>query len=1154
MSQSEWDVYRAEIERIYVREGKPLKELRHVMHTKYGFRKTKYQYEARFKQWGIRKYRMGAEKWKYVKRQLEKRGNQCTEVYLDGVLCPPRIVQMEIGRQGYEKEIEKYYRAPSPKTPDGVIVCSPGPSTLQLSWPSNLPWSIFLDTALVNLESISGNGPPILCSIQDLEFINKGLVSGLSSLFTGDQAKLLHTIQSASRMASALSCIIPEQYDGQNMRIAESLHGFGSGIAIAECLRVALFFISNNFKICEPRSNGFENFFDQGNTEQIGSSDGLILSVFRISGLNNTQSLRRLLSVPGATAQAIAQRLFASAIRARDLRSIGMMLEAGMSPDTPVMVQWRPTPPLIVAAKTQDLAVGLEMSRLLLSYSTDSAIPKVLEAAVFEAIKSKNMVLVAVLLSKGAPVSANSLRAAVMSRVAWLFEFLIQAGGDINQRCKGIRSTGSSPLGVAIAIDDMSLTKRLLALGADVDALQRVKFQENDQLLCLKTTALGVAVNCGDDDMIRLLLASNANVNYKATGDRYLPPLVLAVAKGLKFATRQLLAAGADISIANGTRGKTLVQRALDRHDLEICRMLIAHGAVVDRKLMEDYYTSTLYNKVKEGDLDTVALLLAWGARVNDTYDDVPDTVLGVAISCGYCEIIQALQHAGAINTGQMLIEIGDLKTAKYLERVGMLQNILLRYGQPILVSAIRKETERRFNSRGEWKDVWQDGGLVRYLLDLDVDRQCGMVGRFPFELGTSSPYGLSIVTTSPLAKAIQCVNMSIAKVLIERGAPVTDVELTQAVEEYRAGVSYNFLSLLLSRLSQRPCAVPNAFAEAVRCDRTVFLVRRFLDIGLDPRGKVVAKGGSKDIYLYQLHGTINSPFLDSALESIAGGQTLETLLQAATWTPIEKGKALTVSIYTGRKDVTQTLLRSGTDVNQVQTWQAGGPFTPLLLAIQMRDAALTRQLISAGADVHWLPHTERQYELTMLQTAVCTGDKYIVKVLLDAGADVNYPAAPIRGGTALQLAVRNGDIQMINMLLNVGAEVNQEASQEGGATALQFAAIKGYIGIARQLLDRGAEVNAVRSLYWGRTALEGAAEAGRLDMLQLLLNEGASVEGACRHQYIRAVRLAEDHAHYAAAQLLRDNGGWNESDARQFMDEIFDEKEKSQLERLRDL
>lgn len=71
--------------------------------------RRKYQYEAKFKQWGIKKYRMGAEKWKYVKRQMEKRNaeQQCTEVYIDGVLCPPKTVQMEMHQQGFEREIEK---------------------------------------------------------------------------------------------------------------------------------------------------------------------------------------------------------------------------------------------------------------------------------------------------------------------------------------------------------------------------------------------------------------------------------------------------------------------------------------------------------------------------------------------------------------------------------------------------------------------------------------------------------------------------------------------------------------------------------------------------------------------------------------------------------------------------------------------------------------------------------------------------------------------------------------------------------------------------------------------------------------------------------------------------------------------------------------
>lgn len=53
---------------------------------------------------------MGSKKWKYVKRQLEKRDaqNKRSEVYINGVLCPPRTVQTEIRRQGFETAIEMY--------------------------------------------------------------------------------------------------------------------------------------------------------------------------------------------------------------------------------------------------------------------------------------------------------------------------------------------------------------------------------------------------------------------------------------------------------------------------------------------------------------------------------------------------------------------------------------------------------------------------------------------------------------------------------------------------------------------------------------------------------------------------------------------------------------------------------------------------------------------------------------------------------------------------------------------------------------------------------------------------------------------------------------------------------------------------------------
>lgn len=40
MQNSEWDAYRAEIERIYIAEKKPLNQLREIMARNYGFRKT----------------------------------------------------------------------------------------------------------------------------------------------------------------------------------------------------------------------------------------------------------------------------------------------------------------------------------------------------------------------------------------------------------------------------------------------------------------------------------------------------------------------------------------------------------------------------------------------------------------------------------------------------------------------------------------------------------------------------------------------------------------------------------------------------------------------------------------------------------------------------------------------------------------------------------------------------------------------------------------------------------------------------------------------------------------------------------------------------------------------------------------------------------
>ncbi|KAH6688243.1 hypothetical protein BKA61DRAFT_448990, partial [Leptodontidium sp. MPI-SDFR-AT-0119] len=101
----------------------------------------------KFKQWGFVKYRMRKEDWRCISTRIDKRKRESgkdSEVYIDGVQCPPTKVRRETARHGFVSTIEKFRPAPSPKIPEGIVVCSPGPSAAQLKWDQTLPWFQFL--------------------------------------------------------------------------------------------------------------------------------------------------------------------------------------------------------------------------------------------------------------------------------------------------------------------------------------------------------------------------------------------------------------------------------------------------------------------------------------------------------------------------------------------------------------------------------------------------------------------------------------------------------------------------------------------------------------------------------------------------------------------------------------------------------------------------------------------------------------------------------------------------------------------------------------------------------------------------------------------------------------------------------------------------
>ncbi|KAK0614388.1 ankyrin repeat-containing domain protein [Immersiella caudata] len=219
-----------------------------------------------------------------------------------------------------------------------------------------------------------------------------------------------------------------------------------------------------------------------------------------------------------------------------------------------------------------------------------------------------------------------------------------------------------------------------------------------------------------------------------------------------------------------------------------------------------------------------------------------------------------------------------------------------------------------------------------------------------------------------------------------------------------------------------------------------------------------------------------------------------------------------------------------------------------LATAAQVGNHDILEMLMSHKPDLV----TKKSNLRLALNAAVQGGHVDVVRRLLEAGVEINeladgpdavewsyvyFQGSPYayRPNTALQAAVGAGNQGLVDLLISHGANVHAPAAQYDGATALQLASMQGLLSIARKLFNQGVSCNEEAAKPRGRTALEGSAEHGRLDMIQLLLSHGVETTGAHRVQFIRAVQLAAQNAHYAVTELLRGIRAWDDEDDRLF-------------------
>src|SRR5438093_6224471 len=226
---------------------------------------------------------------------------------------------------------------------------------------------------------------------------------------------------------------------------------------------------------------------------------------------------------------------------------------------------------------------------------------------------------------------------------------LLQKGANVN----ATEGDGTTALHWASYRDDLETADLLIRAGAKINAA-------ND----LGATPLWTACQNGSEGMVRRLLGAGANPNAKLLLGETL--LMIASREGYPAIVEQLLAKGADPN-ARAARGQTALMWAVAQKHPEVVKVLLVHGADVharsnswsdvmavpphgyleyNRAIPHGNDTPLLF-AARAGDLDSAKLLVAAGAKVNDT-DAWGISATALAAHSGFTDLVEFLLENGA--------------------------------------------------------------------------------------------------------------------------------------------------------------------------------------------------------------------------------------------------------------------------------------------------------------------------------------------------------------------------------------------------------------------------------------------------------------------------------------------------------------------------
>jgi ankyrin repeat protein len=283
-------------------------------------------------------------------------------------------------------------------------------------------------------------------------------------------------------------------------------------------------------------------------------------------------------------------------------------------------------------------------------------------------------------------------------------------------------------------------------------------------------------------------------------------------------------------------------------------------------------------------------------------------------------------------------------------------------------------------------------------------------------------------------------------------------------------------------------------------------------DVEMSERAKTIAVMGGMARSILRLEDPLFEAVSAADVEKVRALAFADTNLNAPT--RYTSRSLLTTAVQGGNREIIQTLLALGADVNL----RDGTGATPLMYLSDKTSPEVLRDLLSVGGRLN----ARELNGNNAFMIAANSGSVRVLREMIEAGAHIN--ARSISGENALFAAAVSNSPEAIVLLLEAGVDLN--ATNEDGNTALMAMASYGKFENFRTLIDRGVrhdlrnadgetllmlatrneDPRLVKVLIemWadidatdrtGATALMSAAESGRLESLLLLVSAGVDLD-----------------------------------------------------------